>query len=44
MDYKANMFVRCSGFLFVRYCCNPDELWDWLGKYVVDDDDGIIAF
>lgn len=24
------------GFLYLRYCCNPRDLWKWCSKYVTD--------
>lgn len=27
------------GFLYLRYCCNPRELWKWFKKYVHDEEE-----
>ena len=38
LDYSSSPFPRVLGFLFVRYCSNPDELWDWLSPYFDDEE------
>ena len=30
------------GFLFVRYCIKPDDLWDWLSHYLEDPEEVVI--
>mmetsp|Transcript_66775 Transcript_66775/g.118172 ORF Transcript_66775/g.118172 Transcript_66775/m.118172 type:complete len:696 (-) Transcript_66775:80-2167(-) len=37
MDYADNTYIRCAGFLFVRFGLTPDHLWNWLGEYILDD-------
>eukprot|EP00930_Biecheleria_cincta_P025318 TRINITY_DN1804_c0_g1_i1.p1 TRINITY_DN1804_c0_g1~~TRINITY_DN1804_c0_g1_i1.p1 ORF type:complete len:650 (+),score=157.37 TRINITY_DN1804_c0_g1_i1:25-1974(+) len=39
MDYLDNAYIRCLGFLFVRFGLPPDQLWNWLGEYVLDDEE-----
>ena len=39
LEYKGNTYVRCVGFLYVRYCCDPEYLWDWVSKYLLDDEE-----
>mmetsp|Transcript_68437 Transcript_68437/g.135230 ORF Transcript_68437/g.135230 Transcript_68437/m.135230 type:complete len:543 (-) Transcript_68437:79-1707(-) len=34
-----NSYIRCAGFLFIRFGLAPDQLWFWLGEYVLDDDE-----
>jgi len=29
-------YIRCMGFLFVRFGLPPDQLWLWLGEFVLD--------
>ncbi|GBG28344.1 Pre-mRNA-splicing factor 38B [Hondaea fermentalgiana] len=31
-------FVRALGFLFVRFVCPPDQVWDWLRPFFMDDE------
>ena len=38
LDYSSSPFPRVLGFLFVRYCSHPDELWDWLSPYFDDEE------
>lgn len=30
-------YVRCCGFLYIRYGCSPERLWEHLGEYCLDD-------
>lgn len=39
LEFSGNPYVRCVGFLYIRYCCSPDYLWDWLSKYLLDDEE-----
>jgi len=39
IDYTGNPFVRCVGFLFVRFGLDPGQFWPWLGEYVLDDEE-----
>eukprot|EP00435_Cladocopium_sp_Y103_P011972 s1889_g3.t1 len=39
MDHPDNAYIRCVGFLFVRFGLAPDSLWNWLGEYVLDDEE-----
>jgi len=34
-----NPYVRCAGFLYVRFGLHSDQLWPWLGEYVLDDEE-----
>lgn len=39
IDSSESPFVRCVGFLFVRFGLDPSQLWTWLGEYVLDDEE-----
>jgi len=39
IDNVDNTYVRCAGALFVRFGLNPDQLWSWLGEYVLDEEE-----
>ena len=30
--------VRAIGFLYLRYVCKPDRMWDWFGAYLLDEE------
>jgi pre-mRNA-splicing factor 38B len=30
-------FIRCAGFLYLRYLCEPKHLWDWFSPYILDE-------
>jgi pre-mRNA-splicing factor 38B len=38
VDSAESPYLRCAGFLYVRYGLPPDQLWDWLGDYILDDE------
>jgi len=37
LEYQSNVYVRCVAFLYIRFGLNPEQLWVWLGEYVLDD-------
>ncbi|KAI8353040.1 PRP38 family-domain-containing protein [Mortierella sp. GBAus27b] len=37
VDHPHSVYMRGIGFLYLRYVCKPDQLWDWLGAYLDDD-------
>lgn len=39
IDNQDNAYVRCVGFLYIRFGMAPDQLWPWLGEYVLDDEE-----
>merc|ERR1711972_807099 len=32
-------YIRCCGFLYIRFGCAPEKLWEQLGDYCLDDQD-----
>lgn len=36
LDHTDSVFIRCLGVLYLRYVCDPKELWSWLEDYVED--------
>lgn len=38
LDAQESPYVRCAGFLYARYGIVPDQLWDWIGDYLLDDE------
>mmetsp|Transcript_88441 Transcript_88441/g.286397 ORF Transcript_88441/g.286397 Transcript_88441/m.286397 type:complete len:639 (-) Transcript_88441:62-1978(-) len=39
IDSSESPFIRCVGFLFVRFALEPGQFWAWLGEYVLDDEE-----
>ncbi|KAF8929315.1 PRP38 pre-mRNA processing factor 38 domain-containing protein B [Haplosporangium bisporale] len=37
IEHPHSVFLRGIGFLYLRYVCKPDQLWDWLGPFLEDD-------
>eukprot|EP00927_Polykrikos_kofoidii_P049473 TRINITY_DN43517_c0_g1_i1.p1 TRINITY_DN43517_c0_g1~~TRINITY_DN43517_c0_g1_i1.p1 ORF type:complete len:800 (+),score=132.33 TRINITY_DN43517_c0_g1_i1:146-2545(+) len=37
LDNRDSPYVRCCGFLYIRFGCAPEKLWDHLGEYCLDD-------
>ncbi|KAG0254626.1 PRP38 pre-mRNA processing factor 38 domain-containing protein B [Mortierella polycephala] len=42
IDHPHSVYLRGIGFLYLRYVCKPDQLWDWLGPYLDDDQDIVL--
>lgn len=38
MEYEDSPYVKCTGFLYMRYCCDPVNLWNKLAKYLYIDE------
>ncbi|XP_074597055.1 uncharacterized protein LOC141852097 [Brevipalpus obovatus] len=38
MKHKDSPFIRALGFLYVRYTQPPENLWDWFGSYLDDEE------
>jgi len=38
IEYEGNSFVRCCGFLYVRYVCQPEYIWNWMKRYLFDEE------
>lgn len=36
MEYRGSPNIRAIGFLYIRYICNPKEIWDWFEPYLKD--------
>ncbi|KAM3137130.1 hypothetical protein pb186bvf_010676, partial [Paramecium bursaria] len=35
-DHK-NVYVRCIGLLYIRYAIDPNFLWTWMKRYILDE-------
>jgi pre-mRNA-splicing factor 38B len=38
MEYGDSPYVKCVGFLYMRYCSDPSALWNKLSKYMYIDE------
>lgn len=36
MENQQNAYIRCAGFLIIRYCSHPNLLWQTLNKYLYE--------
>lgn len=36
IEHVDSPYIRCIGFLYLRYACDPKELWDWFMPYLYD--------
>ena len=32
-------YIRCIGFLYLRFCCKPDKLWGWYEGFLNDEEE-----
>lgn len=39
LDHQDSPYIRCVGFLFLRYVHPPDKLWSWYEPYFLDDEE-----
>eukprot|EP00038_Savillea_parva_P008820 m.179396 g.179396 ORF g.179396 m.179396 type:complete len:397 (-) comp14756_c0_seq1:1300-2490(-) len=42
IEHKDSPYIRGVGFLFIRFCMKGDDLWKWMGKYVLDDEPMVV--
>jgi len=38
LDHVDSPYIRCIGFLYLRYASDPAGLWTWVEPYVYDDE------
>ncbi|KAJ3388214.1 PRP38 pre-mRNA processing factor 38 domain-containing protein B [Entophlyctis sp. JEL0112] len=39
IDNPDSPHIRAIGFLYLRYVCEPTQLWDWFGDYLEDEEE-----
>ncbi|KAI8614145.1 PRP38 family-domain-containing protein, partial [Chytriomyces sp. MP71] len=39
IDNPDSPHIRAIGFLYLRYVCDPADLWSWFGDYLEDDEE-----
>eukprot|EP00923_Selenidium_pygospionis_P003540 GHVN01005587.1.p1 GENE.GHVN01005587.1~~GHVN01005587.1.p1 ORF type:complete len:660 (+),score=124.98 GHVN01005587.1:163-2142(+) len=38
LDHDDSPYIRCTGFLYLRYTCPPEKLWVWYESHFLDDE------
>lgn len=36
LNHVDSPYIRCIGFLYIRYACDPKEIWEWFMPYLYD--------
>lgn len=44
LDHVDSPYIRCIGFLYLRYAVDPTHIWRWIEPYVFDDEPVRIQF
>ena len=39
LKHEDSPYIRCIGFLYLRYVADPKTLWGWFKPYVKDDEE-----
>ena len=39
LKHKDSPYIRCVGFLYIRYFCEPKEMWEWFEPWLDDMDE-----
>ncbi|KAL4854361.1 Pre-mRNA splicing factor SR-like 1 [Chlorella vulgaris] len=39
LDHRDSPFIRAIGLLYLRYVCDPRQLWEWFRTYLRDEED-----
>jgi len=43
LQHVDSPYIRCIGFLFLRYATDPDALWQWFEPYLYDEEQVQVA-
>ena len=38
LDDEHSPYIRCLGFLYLRFGCDPKDLWGWFEPYLEDEE------
>ena len=38
ITHADSPYIRCVGFLYLRYVCDPKQLWAWVEPYLADEE------
>lgn len=39
INHVDSPYIRCLGFLYIRFCCKPAKLWGWFGQFMNDEEE-----
>lgn len=39
LNHQDSPYIRCIGFLYLRYVCDPKEIWQWISPYIDDEEE-----
>lgn len=39
LDHKDSPYIRAIGFLYLRLCLNPRQIWGWFEPYLADEEE-----
>jgi pre-mRNA-splicing factor 38B len=39
LKHEDSPYIRCIGFLYLRYVADPKTLWGWVEPYVKDEEE-----
>ncbi|CAK4668537.1 unnamed protein product [Aphanomyces euteiches] len=39
LKHVDSPYIRCVGFLYLRYTCDPEKLWEWYAPYLDDEEE-----
>lgn len=39
LENQQSPYLRCAGILYCRFGLSHDQLWNWMGEYVLDDEE-----
>lgn len=43
LNHVDSPYIRCIGFLYLRYACDPKDIWDWFMPYLYDTEEIKVA-
>lgn len=39
VTHKDSPYIRAIGFLYLRFVCEPKNLWSWFREYAMDSEE-----
>jgi pre-mRNA-splicing factor 38B len=44
LNSKKSLFIRALGFLYLRYVCESEHLWEWFEPYLEDKEEFVPGY